>query len=76
VERLALGDLQTFEHDHRMAAGVVVTGLDVTRRESDQHVDVLRLVIPIQDLHLDPLSESQDIDIVLPIEVPSVSDVE
>ena len=75
VERLTLGDLQPLEDEHRVTAGMVVTWLDVTGGESDQHVHVLGLIVPVQDLDLNPVSEGEDVDIVLPIDVPAMSDV-
>jgi hypothetical protein len=75
VERLTLGDLQPLEDDYRVTAGVVVTWLDVSGGESDQHVHVLGLIVPVQDLDLKPVSEGEDVDIVLPIDVPAMSDV-
>jgi hypothetical protein len=76
VERLTLGDLQPFQHHHGVTAGMVVTGLDITGREPDQHVDMLGLIVPVEDLDLDPMAESQHVDIVLPIDLPTVSDME
>ena len=75
VKRLPLGDLQPFEHDHRVTAGMVVTRLDITGREPDQHVHMLRLIIPVEDLDLDSMSQSQHVHIVLPIDVPAMRDV-
>ena len=75
VERLPLGDLQPFEYHHRVTAGMVVTGLDITGREPDQHVHMLCLIVPVEDLDLDSMSEGQHVDIVLPIDVPAMSDM-
>jgi hypothetical protein len=75
VERLTLGYLQAFEHYHRVTAGMVVTGLDITGREPDQHVHMLGLIVPVEDLDLDSMSQGQHVDIVLPIDVPAMSDM-
>ena len=42
--------------------------IDVTGGESDQHVHVLGLIVPVEDIDLDPVSESQHVDIVLPLD--------
>lgn len=75
VKRLTLGDLKPFEHYHRVAAGMVVTGLDIAGREPDQHVHMLGLIVPVEDLDLDSMSQGQHVDIVLPIDVPAMSDM-
>lgn len=75
VKRLPLGNLQPFEHDHRVTAGMVVAGLDITGREPDKHVHMLCLIVPVEDLDLDSMSEGQHVDIVLPIDVPAMSDM-
>lgn len=75
VKRLTLGDLQPFEHYDRVTAGMVVTGLDITGRELDQHVHMLCLIVPVEDLDLNSMSEGQHVDIVLPIDIPAMSDM-
>ena len=73
--RLTLGDLQPFEHYDRVTAGMVVTGLDITGRALDQHVHMLCLIVPVEDLDLNSMSEGQHVDIVLPIDIPAMSDM-
>ena len=76
VQVHALDDLNPFQHNDRVAALVRVLGLDVARRELDEHVGQADLGIGMEHLDLHPAAQGQHVNVVLPLQVPAVRGVE